>query len=209
MIIAPLVKNLEKIISSNWVLSHFYAKPYLSVIKSEVDMAKISSKDKVLSIGCGAIPFTAVYIAKLTGAKVIAIDNDLAAIKKASQFVLKHNIGQLVDFKCISGEDVSAKDFTVAFVALQARPKDKIISNLLKTGTDIKIIARKPLSKLTKEYDMLPDCYNYQNICFHSKMKTFDASVLYNPKTIFNHSNSFQASTLHNHPTRQLYQQLN
>ena len=195
MIIAPIVKNIEKIISSFSVLSEVYAKPYLKVIKSEIDMAEIKSNDKVLSIGCGAVPFTAVYIAKLTGTKVVAIDSDKNAINKAKKFVSDNKVDHLIDVKHINGANVKARDFTVAFVALQARPKEQIILNLLKTTNNIKIVARRPLKKLSNEYDMLPGSYNYENICFHNSMKTFDASVLYNSRSIF-HNNELTPQEL-------------
>ncbi len=67
-----------------------YHNLYKHVVKKEVELARISQEDTVLNIGCGAIPFTALHIVQMTGAKVIALDKDPEAVSKARYCLKKY-----------------------------------------------------------------------------------------------------------------------
>ena len=60
-IIAPVVSKFESICSSMpWIVKR-YMSFYDKVLDREIALAGISETDTVLNIGCGSIPFSAIY----------------------------------------------------------------------------------------------------------------------------------------------------
>jgi len=77
---------LEKIGFKFDVISSNYIKLYDDIVEKEICMAKISSKDRILVIGCGSLPATTALIAMKTKAEITTIDTDLKAAHEASYF---------------------------------------------------------------------------------------------------------------------------
>ena len=78
----------------------FLAKLYIifheSSVKKEIEMAHISSSDKILHIGCGAIPYTSIVISKETNAKVTGIDHKQSVVDAAANFIHSHRLSNEV-----------------------------------------------------------------------------------------------------------------
>lgn len=75
-------------------------------------------------------------------------------------------------------------DFTVALVALQARPKEGILKMLLeRAGPTSRFIFRLPRKEFQNIYGTLlrKDAFS---TFVHQEMKTFDRSVLLTPETL-------------------------
>lgn len=178
-IIPGLVAFLEKKVARNRVLVSLYGGYYRQVIDNEINLAAISAHDRVLNVGCGAIPFTAILIARKTGAKVWAIDCDETAALIARQCVAAQQLEHLVTVMHLDGTEEIPFDFDVAVVALQAKPKNDILENLLKYGgPQARLVFRRPRSELAHQYDLLP-ARPYFSDCINQGMATFDQSVLY------------------------------
>ncbi len=178
-IIPRLVAILEKIVAGNKTLVGLYANFYSDVIENEIKLAAISAKDRVLNIGCGGIPFSALLIAKLSGARVWAVDCDMKAVQVARCCVAAQKLDHLITIVHLNGVDPVPFDFDVALVALQARPKKAILDNLLQTGnSNCRLIFRRPRREMAHQYDLLPPKPVYSDIVGQDKT-TFDSSVLY------------------------------
>lgn len=179
MIIPPAVARLEKWCSRFPWAVRLYSLPYASVLEREIDLAEITEDDLVLNIGCGAVPFTALYIAERTGAHVHAVDIDPEAVACARRCAESFGLGHKITFEHAPGEQTECRNFTSAVTALQARPKKAVLAHLLAHGTeDVRIIVRRPQAHLHSQYDMLPDGYPITaEVMQH--MKTFMSSVLY------------------------------
>ncbi len=178
-IIPMLVASLEKKSANNKILVSLYANYYRKVISNEIKLASITAKDHVLNVGCGAIPFTAILTAKMTGARVWAIDCDKAAVKIARLCVAKQQLDHLITVMHLNGIDAIPFNFDVAIVALQAKPKKEIMENLLeRSSAQNRLVFRRPRSKIAHLYDMLPSRPHFSN-SINQEMATFDRSVLY------------------------------
>lgn len=178
-LIKPSVACLEKNICRIPLLVNLYSRPYLQVIKNEIDLAQIKETDIVLNIGCGAVPFTAMHIASLTGATVWAMDKDAGAVERAKMCLGHVGFGEQI--KVIEGngaEDVPW-GFDVAVIALQAEPKGKILEKLLSAATPGgRLVFRRANARFKNCYDHLPvDIKPIAEVSQH--MQTFDRSVLY------------------------------
>ncbi len=181
--IPPVVSAWEKLSSTSRTLTWIYSRPYKQVVKNEIHFAGISSQDTVLNIGCGAVPFTAIYLATLTGAKVVALDKDPQAARLATNCV--HNLGlqHMIEVRAMDGSAFHdaghSQHFTAAIVALQAAPKDRILKGLqASTAAGSRLIFRLPSPAYQQHYDTL-ETDNSLNSWIRQPMRTFDRSVLY------------------------------
>jgi SAM-dependent methyltransferase len=115
-----------------------------AVVAREIAASQITSKDRVLVIGCGSLPYTAELIARQTGATVVAIDNDPNAIRKASRYVRQRGLDG-VDIKQGDGFNYPLSTFTVIIIVLGVKPKGKIVERvILEAQEEARIIYREP-----------------------------------------------------------------
>lgn len=178
-IIQPLVGTLEKWCSINSYSAGLYSLPYRKTVQREIDLAGITSADRVLNIGCGAVPFTAVYLSLLSGAEVYALDLDREAVKRARAYLEKIELPGKIQVVEGDGALFPSLDFTAVVVALQAEPKEDILNNLFSGSLPgSRFIFRQPSSFYEHHYDYLPDSYK-PVAQVQQNMKTFDRSLLF------------------------------
>ncbi len=178
-IIPSLFALMEKKVSTNPVVVSFYARRYHQVIRKEIELAQITDSDQILNIGCGGIPYTAIHMAKFTGARVIAIDRDQEAVEAAQNCVSSLKMQDQVTVAKADGTEKIPFSFNVAIAALQCEPKDKILENLMSAGDDgARLIFRRPREGVESQYNKLPDTITPHSMVVQNKA-TFDGSVLY------------------------------
>ena len=179
MIIPSVTAEIEKWCSRFPWAVRLYSLPYRKVLDREIALAGITEEDVVLNIGCGSVPFTAIYITEQTGARVHAVDRDEAAILCARSCTAALGLEDQITFEHAPGERTSCRNFTTAVTALQARPKAAILAHLLRHGSeDVRIIFRNPQPHLHSQYDLLPETYPFSGEV-PQNMQTFVSSVLY------------------------------
>lgn len=177
--IPSCVAWLEKKCSSIPLLISLYARPYKEVLHREIELAKITENDVVLNIGCGSIPFTSIYVSQATGADVIAMDYDEVALERAEACLKKIGYREKIQLCQGDGSRKIPVDYTVALVALQARPKEGIYRRLIERGEPhARLIFRQARKEYHKYYDVLPATYTPQAVALQ-EMKTFDRSLLF------------------------------
>lgn len=178
-IIQPMVRFLEKQISFCPPLIRLYMAPYRTVIQREIDLADIGPDDTVLNIGCGAVPFTAIHVARMTQAQVRAVDRDEKAVHKARLLVCAMGLEEYIQVEVGHGEEYLQYPFTVALVALQVVPKEEVWNSLFQQApSGGRLIFRSPAPKYCTQYDDLPPQY-IPSAMVHQPMKTFNRSLLF------------------------------
>lgn len=175
-----LIGRLEKVITRLSPLASLYSRPYFGVVEQEIRLAAIGDKDIVVNIGCGAVPFTAIYLARLTGARVIALDRDREAVECAQRHIKANGLAEMIEVVWGDGVQASECDSaTVWLVALQAAPKEAILKHFLKNAPrGARIMFREPRPSFNSRYDHLPPSARPQSVTNH-KMVTFNRSVLF------------------------------
>ncbi|WP_291318643.1 nicotianamine synthase family protein [Desulfonatronospira sp.] len=169
----------EKMSSSSKILTWLYSRPYRQVIENEIKLANLGKDDIVLNIGCGAVPFTALYTAKLAGSRVYALDIDPCAAGYASQCVKMAGLEDRITVMHADGAQDFRHYFTASIVALQAAPKNRILETMQKKSPlGARFIFRLASHQYKDHYDclqtqILPDAVTSQ------PMRTFDRSALY------------------------------
>ena len=113
------------------------------VFLNEIELANLSSKDKVLHIGCGIFPSGSIIIAEQTNAKITSIDNNVNAVNIARSYVHKNGLSKSIKVEYGDGVDYPVKDFDVIFIAINVWPIDSVLKHLSKNAkTNTKIICK-------------------------------------------------------------------
>lgn len=106
-------------------------------------MAKISSKDRILVIGCGSLPATTALIAMKTKAEITTIDTDLKAAHEASYFFKNLNLECQITVEHADGLKYPISKFDVIFVLYGVQQQKEILNYLAENMQDTtKIIFR-------------------------------------------------------------------
>ncbi len=178
-LIPAIVSSMEKKGAASSLLVALYSRIYNEVIRNEIALAGISSADRVLNVGCGGIPFTAIQVARLTGAKVCAIDCDGDAVHAAERCIASMKLDGQVSIVESDGTGSLPSDFDVALVALQAEPKKELLENLFYYGgTSARLVFRSPRQEMSHQYDLLPIDPPPCGKVIQNQV-TFDSSVMY------------------------------
>jgi len=134
---------LEKIGLKFDVISSNYMKLYDDIVEKEVGMAKISSKDRILVIGCGSLPATTALIAMKTKAEITTIDTDLKAVHEASYFFKNFNLEHQITVEHADGLRYPINKFNVIFVLYGVQHQKEILTYLAENMQDkTKIVFR-------------------------------------------------------------------
>lgn len=180
-----LVASLEKSCTSAPLLFDLYVRLYRTVVGREIDLGNIDETDRVLNVGCGAMPFTAALIARETGAYVYALDRDETVQPRTQRNLDRAGVANSVEVVFGDGtridEDTSVplEEIDVAVVAVQAEPKDEIVRHLceLENGPE-RIVVREPREAFAGEYGTLSASFEPDAFVRHW-MLTFGRSVLF------------------------------
>ena len=127
----------------------FFYRLYPSELKTSVEKeifsANISKNDRVLHIGCGPYPITAIFIEKIIGAYVVGIDNKPIAVELAKKYIQSKKIKN-IEIEYASGEDYSASNFDSIIITSTTYPRKEILENIIRTAKEDCIIICRELS---------------------------------------------------------------
>ena len=146
------------------------------VFLNEIKMAKITSKDKVLLIGCGILPSETILIAEQTKAKIIGIDNSIKACKFAQSYVQKKGLSDLIKIEYGDGMNYPVQDFDVIFIAINVWPIDSVLENLsYNAKTNTRIMCKSIKNDIVKslEKEELRDIFSIKSQLENPKTQSF------------------------------------
>ena len=136
--------------------------------KKESEMFDVFESKKLLHIGSGAYPITAIMLAKVTDAEIVAIDRDSVAINLARKVINKHELYEKITIKRGDGVEYPIENFDTIIISSCSVPKIEILEHIFKTAKPkCKIIVReleKNVESLTNFIDL------YDNILLMGKM---------------------------------------
>ncbi len=126
---------------------------YKNIVNEEIDLASISPGDRVLLIGGGSIPCTAIEFAKRTQADIEVIDIDFKAVENAKNLVDKKGFNSRINIRLADGKKIDPKNYDVIHIAMQVKPKESVLRHILdKSDSGLKVIVREPRSYLKSFY---------------------------------------------------------
>jgi len=142
---------IYEIISTNIsFFSFLYLKFHEPAVKKEIKMADISKSDKILHIGCGAIPYTSIIVSRETNAKVVGIDHKPRVVDASTKFIHSHHLSDKITIQRGVGDSYNVSEFNVILISYGITNQDVVLKHVLKSAEkDTKIILRRS----TANYD--------------------------------------------------------
>jgi len=122
----------EKIIVKLEKLLSFYLDFYETLIENEIKLANICKNDKILHIGCGAIPATSILLVKKTNADVVAIDKDLKSVEQAKILLSKIGLSDKIRIIYADASNFPIKNFDLIIVSQGIKPHDIVLKKIAK-----------------------------------------------------------------------------
>lgn len=118
---------------------------YRRVVLRERALGSISCADRILCIGGGPLPATALELARQTGAQVTVLERDPAAVASARQEIRRQGYENRIRVRCGDGLRVEPRGYTVIHIARQAAPWEAVLHHVLaQAGPGTRILARTP-----------------------------------------------------------------
>ena len=175
MLMTTLTQKIEWLANKSRLFYLLTTLYYKNIIKREVRLAEIKPDDKILCIGGGPCPYTAIMLHQLTGAAVTVADNNTACVKKAANLIKRLGLDHAISIVCCEGEAIDCTGYTVIHLALQVSPKGKVLNHLLaRAGSGVKFLVRLPKELVGGLYCDLESCplpcHNYVEHDFYTNV---------------------------------------
>jgi protein-L-isoaspartate O-methyltransferase len=111
-------------------------------------MANISKTDKILHIGCGAIPYTSIILSREYDVEVIGIDNQIKTITQAKKFLKKVNLSNKIHIEIGDGETYDTSNFDIIIMSYGIGNIEKVLRNVFENlKSNSRIIMRWPITE--------------------------------------------------------------
>ena len=163
----------EIIISKLDKLLPYYLDYYSKMVEKEIVLANISERDKILHIGGGTIPATAMLYAQKTRAKIIAIDKNLNSIKKAKKLVFKNNLSSNIIIEYGNALNYQFKNFNLVVISMGINPYKELLYNISKSiDKDTRIVLRTTSDfdgNITEDDEFLREIFDIKDIVRHER----------------------------------------
>ena len=141
--ITKITQRIELLATKSKIIFYLVLLYYRLLVKRETALANIGKDDRVLCIGGGMCPYTAILLHRYTNAKVTVVDNDRHCAEKSRCFLRRMGLGDI--HVCHGDGRASTHDYTVIHVAMQVSPKDAVVSRIVKEAPNgARVLVRMP-----------------------------------------------------------------
>ena len=123
------------------------------MVDAEIELAKVTESDRILLVGCGPYPMTALYGHSQTNAQYLCIDKDKKSAETASQVVSTLGLQDAISVESGPGEELKQNDFSLAIVTLLVSPKEEVLKQLFThKKDDARVVVRTAKGALEALY---------------------------------------------------------
>jgi D-arabinose 1-dehydrogenase-like Zn-dependent alcohol dehydrogenase len=177
--ITQFTQHIELLATKSRLTFHITSAYYRMLVKREARLADIREGDRVLCIGGGICPYTAILLHKYTGAHITVIDNNRSCVEKARKFVNRLGLDKI---KILPGDgrDICCYGYTVIHLAMQITPKESVINEILsKAEKGTRVLVRKPKKSVGSLYCTMPEYEKIFAACVkHSLLSNVDQTYV-------------------------------
>ncbi|MDH5545279.1 MAG: hypothetical protein OEZ43_06780 [Gammaproteobacteria bacterium] len=129
------------------VVKHYLDYPLYArferLISREVYLLRDRKPERVLFIGSGPMPVTALCMHHHLGVRIDCLEHNLNAVEESRVVIEKLGMSDAIHVIHGQGQEVNASLYDVIVVALLAKPKRKILESIAKTcSKDIRVVCR-------------------------------------------------------------------
>ncbi len=103
-----------------------------TLLSNEVTLLHAEPGEEIAIIGSGPFPISAIILATIFGLRVTAVESIGNSAALSEQVINHLGLGQVIRVECGHGQDLIAGHVRYAILALLARPKEAILSNVFK-----------------------------------------------------------------------------
>lgn len=161
IMIRTLTTHFENLTTKSPLLHRLSVLYYGRLVRKEITLADIGSEDRVLFIGGGATPLSALLIAQATGAAVTAIDNDAVVIGRAGKYLKRFGKAP-VRLEHAEGAALALDGYTVIIVARQVVPSAEVLRHILnKSAHGVRILFRCDKGHLLETHASCTRCTHH------------------------------------------------
>ena len=115
---------------------------YTPMIKRELKKINIQKEDKILFVGSGPLPVSALLIQKFTHAKITLVDYCEKSINTSKAILKKERVD--MEYIKAYADEVDLSKYSIIYVAKQVQPKACIVNHYIhKISPSTKIVCRK------------------------------------------------------------------
>lgn len=127
-----------------------YFQRYINLVKCEQNNLKVSSNDKVLWIGSGPFPSSAMILNSMVHCHIDCVDVSKVAINKSGS--LFKNLGLSNSIKVINsnGDKVDSSQYDKILVGVLASPINPVMQNIIKRAKSTAVILKRVTYGLRK-----------------------------------------------------------
>ncbi len=134
------------------------------LLRRELALVQGAQPRRILFIGSGPVPISAIHMHLQTGVPVDCIDRDVNTVALSRQLLGKAGFSESIRVFCDKGEDHDVSQYDLILVALLAKPKRNILKNLRKRAkptTHILCRTSMGLRRLVYEPTVDRDVYGF------------------------------------------------
>lgn len=167
---------IEVFLNSVPVLAKIFIKFHAPSVKKEIAMVNITESDKILHIGCGAIPYTSIIINKETSSQIVGIDNKERIVNRATEYVKINNFSDRIKIEMGEGDNYDVSGFDVVIISYGVADHDVVLKHVLgsvKGGT--RIVLRK---SVTEKNEYINSIVKNFSICSKRLLLTQDSVLI-------------------------------
>jgi hypothetical protein len=148
-----IVKKAEIVLASTPFLVNLYCDLFKHQVRLEIEHSHIESSMRVLFVGGGPVPKSAIRIVKETGAVVDVIDNWSEGIILARKTIERLGLQSKINILPGDGLSFPIKSYKIIFIATHVVPFNEILTRMIRdTEEGTCIIFRKPAAVFTYLY---------------------------------------------------------
>ena len=122
-------------ILSNYIpfFAELYIKYHSPSVKKEIEMSRLSQSDKVLHIGCGAIPYTSIVIAREINTDIVGIDHKLRIVNIATDYIKRYSLSDVVRIERGNGKTYDVSNFDVIIISYGVVDQNLVLKHVLES----------------------------------------------------------------------------
>lgn len=121
-----------------------YVERYRGMVESEGKMAGLKENDKVIVLGGGSLPLTALTYTKFFNAHCTCIDIDKQAVKTSKELIHHLNLQKKIDIHYGNAFDYPLQGYDLILVVCLL-PKKKALEHVFKENSNAKIVYRSAI----------------------------------------------------------------
>jgi precorrin-6B methylase 2 len=139
---------IDRLAGASSVIENFYEKTVGREYKKEIDKFDLKKSKKILHIGCGTYPITALSLSELKDIKIVTIDHDEKSIKTARKIIKQKKLEKKISADAGDGIKYPLNTFDTIIISGCSVPKIQVLNHVLQSSQKkSKIIIREEYYK--------------------------------------------------------------